>query len=318
MLDNFQLTCSRHELEGRFRDNERGDALRALIIEVSEELAADKVTKILPTAVALILFILTIAVSFLKTRAAVGGSGLNVSTFIGVEAHSIAFSALYFWIIPAVFLGSVIGTSQSEHSIPRILKRFHIDLPKRFSDDGNDGEVNEMTGRLGACLRGETGVDERVYTGGIYTWRRQEIDLSEPDSEPSSPTAEHTQPQNNALSTDAALLASASRPQPRNGFPPRERMFGYRFISYALPYLILGIALASGIAVSSRVPPDGLDCRVAFELSIGAFWILSGLANPFIRWIVPPTPANRKRLLNATFIKDIFAIVATLGSVYAT
>ena len=42
---------------------------------------------------------------------------------INVEAHSIAYSALYFWIIPAVILSSVIGVSQTEASIPRILRR---------------------------------------------------------------------------------------------------------------------------------------------------------------------------------------------------
>lgn len=54
-------------------------------------------------------------------RTASSASISSDTVYINVEAHSIAYSALYFWIIPAVILGSVIGVSQTKASIPRIL-----------------------------------------------------------------------------------------------------------------------------------------------------------------------------------------------------
>ena len=55
-------------------------------------------------------------------RTASSASISSDTVYINVEAHSIAYSALYFWIIPAVILSSVIGVSQTEASIPRILR----------------------------------------------------------------------------------------------------------------------------------------------------------------------------------------------------
>ena len=77
-----------------------------------------------------------------------------------MEAHSIAFSALYFWIIPIVFVGSIIGVSQTEAAIPRILKRFQGDLDRL--DLTNEIEMpNESLGDN----------DQRIFHGGIYSWQ---------------------------------------------------------------------------------------------------------------------------------------------------
>ena len=79
-----------------------------------------------------------------------------------MEAHSIAFSALYFWIIPAVFLSSIIGVSQTEAAIPRILRRLqidvdHLNLPNQVNMPNN-------------CLSDK---EERIYHGGVYSWQPQ-------------------------------------------------------------------------------------------------------------------------------------------------
>lgn len=78
-----------------------------------------------------------------------------------MEAHSIAFSAQYFWIIPAVFLGSTIGVSQTEAAIPRILRRFQVDIQRLKLPTvvlPND------------CLENKA---KRVFHGGIYSWQPQ-------------------------------------------------------------------------------------------------------------------------------------------------
>jgi hypothetical protein len=96
------------------------ESLKNLYKTTAGALASDRSTKFLPVLVAQGVFISSVAISFAKTLAAKPGP----SNYINIEAHSIAFSAIYFWIIPAVLLSSVIGVSQSELAIPRILEHF--------------------------------------------------------------------------------------------------------------------------------------------------------------------------------------------------
>ena len=79
-----------------------------------------------------------------------------------MEAHSIAFSALYFWIIPAVFLGSIIGVSQTEAAIPRILRRLQTDIESLKLPN----VVNLPNERLGDN-------EKRIFHGGVYSWQPQ-------------------------------------------------------------------------------------------------------------------------------------------------
>ena len=92
----------------------------SVIRYAAELLAADRATKFLPIVAAQVIFIGAIAIAFAKTAASDANSP-NPTVFINVEAHSIAFSAQFFWVIPAVIMASVIGVSQTEHAIPRIL-----------------------------------------------------------------------------------------------------------------------------------------------------------------------------------------------------
>ena len=103
--------------------------------QTARALAADRSTKLLPVIVAHIIFIGAIGIAIGKTASAAESGASSDTVFINVEAHGIAFSALYFWIIPAVFLSSVIGVSQTEAAIPRILRRFQIDLDRLLSPD---------------------------------------------------------------------------------------------------------------------------------------------------------------------------------------
>ncbi|KAL8671115.1 MAG: hypothetical protein Q9168_004384 [Polycauliona sp. 1 TL-2023] len=98
-------------------------------------LAADRSTKLLPIIVAEFLFIRAIAVAMGKTTSSAKNTASSDTVFVNVEAHSVAFSALYFWILPAVFMGALIGVSQTEDAIPRILRRFQIDLDRLLAPD---------------------------------------------------------------------------------------------------------------------------------------------------------------------------------------
>ena len=122
-------------------------------------------------SIAQLFFIATIGIAFGRTKSASQSSDPNDSSnqvFINVEVHSVAISALYFWIIPCVIFASIIGVSQTKSAIPRILKRFRAEL----LPEGVDLPINEIAVRA----------DQRVYHGGIYTW--QAMEHQEPHSTP--------------------------------------------------------------------------------------------------------------------------------------
>lgn len=93
-------------------------------------------------------------------------SGPNPANWPNVELHSIAFSGMYLWVTSAVVLGSVIGASQTEGSIPRLLQAFEYDL-MQFQ--------GQLSRRPSATHREETGWCkkgiERAINGGLNNWR---------------------------------------------------------------------------------------------------------------------------------------------------
>ena len=126
------------------------------IQRTANALAADRATKFLPILVAQSFFIASVGIAIFRTAAAADSGASSDTVFINVEAHSIAFSALYFWIIPAVFLASAIGASQTKVAMPDILKTL---------------EADEKTECPFVELNGEFNQRSRIYCGGVYSWQ---------------------------------------------------------------------------------------------------------------------------------------------------
>ncbi|KAK0508450.1 hypothetical protein JMJ35_008726 [Cladonia borealis] len=117
-----------HDALSCFRDgSEEKKDLKDVIHRTADALAADRATAFLPIIVAQTFFVAAIVIAVGRTASA--ASITSDTVHINVEAHSIAYSALYFWIIPAVILSSVIGVSQTEASIPRILRHIQHEPP---------------------------------------------------------------------------------------------------------------------------------------------------------------------------------------------
>ena len=132
--------------------------LRKTVYQTASALAADRATNFLPIIVAQSLFIGAIAIATFRTAAAAKVSPDTL--WINLEAHGIAYSSQYFWIIPAVFLGSVIGVSQTKDAIPRLLRRFqgdldHLPLPERVVLPNNclDGDQKRVFCKYDSWLK---------------------------------------------------------------------------------------------------------------------------------------------------------------------
>jgi hypothetical protein len=90
----------------------------------------------------------------------------NPSNWANVEVHSVAFSALYLWVTCAVAIGSVIGASQTESAIPRLLQGYEFHMAQIRGRQAR---------RPSAVEREETAwcriSTDRAIHGGVFSWR---------------------------------------------------------------------------------------------------------------------------------------------------
>ncbi|KAL2038772.1 hypothetical protein N7G274_008530 [Stereocaulon virgatum] len=272
---------------------------REAIHLTASAIAADRATMFLPIIAAQSLFIGAIAIATARTAAAAKVS--SDTLWINIEAHGIAFSAQYFWILPAVFLGSVIGASQTKDAIPRILRRFQIDLdhlrrPKRVVLPNN-------------CLDGD---QKRVFHGGIYSWQptrwhssASNLSMTGGPGAPITPSSQSTAPVYHPASQNGVEgihdLEHGSR---------CER----RYLTLAA-YLMVTMGTMTGMVISAFVPPDGWDCRHNGEILILLVWILSAISDIPLSYLLPK---HQTWLFCLTFAKDLIAAIATLGGIIVT
>lgn len=180
-------------------------------------LAADRSTKFLPIIVAQCFFVGGIAIAIAK----ITSNTSSTSFFINVEAHSIAFSALYFWILPAVFLSSVIGVSQTQDAIPRILRQFQEGLERKLLTL-SPMFPNHVLDRE----------NMRIVNGGIYSWQPDQAHVYK--SKRALPTL-----QRNLLpvlivvgGTVTAMLVSGYVPP--EGWQPRHCAYAFILLTWIL------------------------------------------------------------------------------------
>lgn len=311
--------------------------------QTARALAADRSTKLLPIIVAQTLFIgaIGIAIGRLASAAKSASSG---TLFINVEVHGIAFSSLYFWIIPAVFLSSVIGVSQTQAAIPRILRRFQIDLDRLLSLPElklSNGFLDET--RLALPKQVEQLNDSlvndhrRILSGGVYSWqplkRRHQhtSSVGPPDIE-----AQRAMPASDRkFSADSSLSSShidnrpAATPKTRLSWLLRARRRKSRknlihssptfTTQNILSLLAVLLGSATGHLISSLVPPGGMmDCRRIAHILMCLAWVFSALADVLLVSFFPNNSHNLINLFNATLLKDVLVTVATLTGIIVT
>lgn len=254
------------------------ESLRKLYKITAGALAADRSTKFLPVLIAQGVYIGSVAIAFAKTSAAKPGP----SNYVNIGAHSIAFSAIYFWIIPAVLLGSVIGVSQSELAIPRILELFKESI-KRVSNESSPNTDLEADGL--PANKELQATNHRSENGGIYSWRSGEWHISR-------------------------FMHSRGVVQ----VTPDGRFKTWLCL---LAVLVVFVGTFTGKWISARVPPEGLDCRHFGQGAILLTWVFSFLFN----FLLKPCPPSRrfwivflKDVLATTL--TVFGIIITQAGIF--
>jgi hypothetical protein len=170
------------------------DTMRRICEKTAGSLAADRQTRTLPVILSEVVFAGGWVISLVKAAS----SEPNPTNWVNVEAQSIAISALYLWATSAIVLGSLIGASQTEDSIPRILESFEQELGEIRIDSRRQAccgpqckckpSENDVTEAPAVAVglnfnQGLQDVDEleettwsrrsrdRAMNGGTYSWR---------------------------------------------------------------------------------------------------------------------------------------------------
>jgi len=268
-----------------------GQNERKLLLDIcqrtSNELARDRSTKLLPIVVAQLFFIVSIDLAFIKSDV--------------VPTHTVALSALHLWLIPAVFLGAVIGVSQTEHAIPEILKRFQEDINSAFK------EQQPVLPTVSA----QHGTQRRRTRGGIYSWQALEIHKHLAKTTPKAahtPQNAHTQGPNPPSTAAPDPEAQSPSPEPEPAAPSPTTLLHLTTHSL-VPSLPLLAAAASSLAISWLAPPLGYNCRTTSELALTLWWLLLALAD-----FLPPL----RRSFALTLLKDTLGTLCTAAVVLAT
>ncbi|KAF7510902.1 hypothetical protein GJ744_005732 [Endocarpon pusillum] len=302
MLDNILRQVRKEQMDSKQR-------LQALILETADALAADRATKHLPIWIAIGFFIGTIIVATTRTMAAADDEVFSKTTFISVEMYGVAFASCYFWVIPAVFLGSIIGVSQTEEQIRRILRRFHEDL----EDIGDLGQGKPSPNWLEGEDRERVFCEdrERVFRGGVYSW----LPVDHHDKAEKLLSLDQTQP-------------PLDQTQPLQGAHWIWKWWAYHTFG---PVFIVALPSITGALLSGRIPPENWNCRVIGELGFFVVWLTSAqldfildyritlsadedhCINFGILGAIPWWPhQKRNKLFWIVYAKDVFCTLATL------
>lgn len=224
-------------------------------------------------------FIGNIVIALVRTKTLT--TGPNPATFINIEAYSIGFSALYFWLTFAVSLSSVIGTSQTAAAIPRILGQLRDDLIPI-----TDGRLKKLPNTFKEAAR--------IRNGGIYSWQ--------PGRRANQISAWSSSPWNWAISRRLTPFTTYSIL--RASFPGSFRS--------VLPYLSLTLAASTGWLISYLVPPVGWGCRNNGELIIYLIWLFSHLVEN-----APWFGTHHRAEFWTYLVKDFLCMGSTMGMVIA-
>ncbi|KAF1839178.1 hypothetical protein BDW02DRAFT_615545 [Decorospora gaudefroyi] len=155
--DGFRRVYRRMRRQANF-DND----IRYIYEEAAFSLAGDRQTRILPVVLSEILFIGGWVISLVKAASSEPGP----TNWVNVEAQSIAISALFLWVTATVVIGSLIGASQTEDMVPRILHTMENDLGSFQGRNDRRPSTRERVETVW-CPRSV----HRARTGGTYSWR---------------------------------------------------------------------------------------------------------------------------------------------------
>lgn len=250
-------------------------------------LSADRATRLVPVLVTQAVFGGILLTDILRLRSA-DQSWLSGITYVPIEMHSIAFSSLFFWLLPAISIAAVIGTSQTENAIPTILMLFRRDL-RRVKRSG-------ISAMLPGLDSNDFGPDQR-WCHGMYSWQSL-LTLGK------RVTKVRENQEFEVQYLQRRLSLSAWQHLRRFALP------AWPVIYLTLPTLTVAAAIATATLISYYVPPVGWRTRTWGQTYYLFGWLGSYLLSDAISWL----PSQRAKFWFMMF-KDFVVTALALGMI---
>ncbi|KAK0719048.1 hypothetical protein B0T21DRAFT_374659 [Apiosordaria backusii] len=256
-------------------------------------LAADRATYVLPIFIAQFVFIASISAAFWRVIGVFPQDG----EWTNVEAYSIAMSAPFLYMVPAVFLSAIIGVSQTERSVVRVLNHLGEKLMKERwvavvegADTKSEKEV-AVPAAVGdvennAKVEGGDELAVPIRTLGMESNGKADSEESLLPSR-SEQQLPHAETGGRKVGVGEGAIPVVVEAQPiflrvcRGGiYGWRPEIVTARMIGETWPHVALGLTLVIMSVVvacwiSYRVPPEGFDCRNVGQTALLAMWLLS-------------------------------------------
>lgn len=257
--------------------------------------------------------------------------------WVNIEAHSIAFSALLLWLVPAVYFGSIIGVSQVDEELPSKLNAFRqqlldlqrqsqikieghrerTELERQFSL-GSSQLSTELRTRISGRLTELSTQFEKLPNFPVFS--SSEIPGYIPLEKPAGqPKLDYTDrfaylstrmriKSGGIYSCRARLFAN------RNPFPHQVQLgLGTIIACHVVAFGLVASSVGISLSISWRVPPVRNKCRLLAEAGALAVWIASYLMNfAIFRW------APDRWHYGLTYAKDVLSSCAIFVMIVVT
>jgi hypothetical protein len=295
-------------------------------------LAADRQTKSLPIIYSLFLFIHAFVFAFFKTTWSEKASLEHPKgKWINIEAHSIGFSALLLYLIPAVYISSIIGVSQTAEEVPRKLNSFRDQLVKMkaYSDLRNELQDADIHGLfslssfpdlpdfpktiplpdwdLDGCPKNDDESRETKDLPDLIPLQDWNLD-GNPDKDDMSSRIQETK----AFETLARFKSGAIYSSNPGVVSQKNLVHEQPFISlttragcHTAALLMVFSSVVIACTISSEVLPGGWNCRLDGEIGALGVWLISWIADFAILKFAPD-----RHIYRCMFTKDLLTGLA--------
>ncbi|KAF2261446.1 hypothetical protein CC78DRAFT_619403 [Lojkania enalia] len=253
----------------------RGEAC----LRAADELARWRAHGLWKTFIGILNYVVAISLAFIK---------VNSGEYNNRTGHSIAFGVLHSWLIPAVFMTSLVGSYQTKSATRRILLRMLKDtgmmqiLP--VVSTASDDIPESFSEYIRLTTQAET---------SAYRYEVRETDLE------STKFPQHLQ----SGTIDYRLLEWCGG---NPSFSPQQFSHGTKRKSLSILATIpFVLSTLSAVFISYLNPTRGVGCRIIHQLAFFASWLLSAL----LTWVLGHITSSSYCHWRWTLLKDavIFA-----------
>ncbi|KAK4173740.1 hypothetical protein QBC36DRAFT_52521 [Triangularia setosa] len=294
-------------------------------------LAADRATYVLPIFIAQFVFIASISAAFWRVIGVYPQEG----EWTNVEAYSIAMSAPFLYMVPAVFLSAIIGVSQTERSVVRVLNDLGEKLMKEKwvaaaerpdtevgkeatvsvaaeTDVANDAEAEGDGDATAAVVTPDASKDGRVGSEESLLPSHEGREL---------PIDQITEVNEQTVGEEEGTIPVVVEEQPIfmrvchggiYGWRPEiltSRMIRETWPHVALALILVTMSVVVACWISYRVPPEGFDCRNVGQTALLAMWLLSFVLDGVFAFFMDHwghLENGKGCWYEAVFVKDFF------------